>query len=256
MQAAVQPRLSRLETHLEKLTAPLITKFESTGRLTNEIRVALASLPVHVKHASSGEIVVHEGDKPHTSILVLRGCVFRHKFVADGKRQILSFNIAGDMPDLQSIFLETMDHGLTSVGESELGHVPHEALRELVTKNPAAAQLLWRETLIDAAIFREWVSNTGRRRAVSRTAHLLCELVFRARAVGLAKDNVYAMQLTQSHFADALGLSMVHVNRSLQELRRAKLIELAQGKLGILNEAGLRKIGDFDPTYLHMPATG
>ena len=202
----------------------LIRKLESTTKLTAEVREAVAGLPIYVKQVGAGEMFVREGDKPHSAILVLRGMVFRHKIVGDGKRQIMSFHISGDLPDLQSLFLRTMDHNLTSVGVASLGQIPHEPLRETLLKHPMLAQLLWRETLIDAAIFREWIANTGRRRAVSRTGHLLCELFNRAKAVGLTQDNVYPLLLTQNHFADALGLSMVHVNRSLQELRRMNRI--------------------------------
>ena len=119
-------------------------------------------------------------------------------------------------------------------------------------KSAEALQLLWRDTLIDGAIFREWIVNTGRRSAVSRTAHLFCELFVRAQVIGLASKDECDLDLTQTPLADATGLSIVHLNRSLQELRRRNLIEYQRGHLTIKDWPGLTKIGDFDDAYLHL----
>ena len=230
----------------------LLRKFDQASPLNSVVRAALQRLPVHIKHIAASQIILREGDQATSSIMVLSGDVFRSKLVGDGKRQILSFHIAGDIPDMQSLFLQTMDHNLSTVGAAEIAHIPHDALKALFLEHPSTAALFWRDTLVDASIFREWIANTGRRRAVSRMAHLLCEIMTRSRVVGLVTENSCAMHMTQSHFADALGLSMVHVNRSLQELRAAKSIVLSHGQLTILDWAKLIDIGDFDEGYLHL----
>ncbi len=111
---------------------------------------------------------------------------------------------------------------------------------------------LWRETLIDASIFREWMISIGRRDAFARLSHLLCELLVRMRAVELAQDHSCKLPITQSEFGDALGLSTVHINRTLQEIRKAKLITLKGDTLKVLDWDGLQKAGEFDPAYLHL----
>jgi CRP-like cAMP-binding protein len=185
-------------------------------------------------------------------MLVLEGCIFRHKITGDGRRQIFSFQIAGDFADLQSLLLKQMDHSVSALNTALIATVPHEALRELIDRLPAVAHFLLRQALVEAALFREWIANTGRRPAVSRIAHLLCELVSRAEVVGLAIDKTYFLDLTQAHFADATGLSLVQVNRSIKALREDSVIELTKGKMKIMKWQTLTEIGDFDPTYLHF----
>lgn len=114
------------------------------------------------------------------------------------------------------------------------------------------ATAFWRSTLIDAAIYREWVINVGRREALSRMAHMLCELIYRLRSVGRIKDHVAEIPITQAALGDALGLSTVHVNRMLQELRRKGLIATSGARMHVLNWPDLVHAGDFDTIYLHQ----
>jgi CRP-like cAMP-binding protein len=125
----------------------------------------------------------------------------------------------------------------------------------LFREQPDLAHLFWRCTLIDAAIFREWMVGIGRRSAFTRIAHLFCELIVRMQAVGLSSGRSIELPLTQTDIADALGLSTVHVNRTLQEIRGAGLVELTRAKLVALNWERLCEAGEFDPTYLHRPFT-
>lgn len=238
----------------DDIWAPLVRKLTAYGELPEQAIAAIRKLPYHLKNAAPGEAVVREGDKPQSSVLVLKGMLFRHKMVADGKRQILSFHIAGDMPDLQSLFLTTMDHSLAAAGHASLMMIPHEPILRLNDQHPEVGKALWQDTLIDGAIFREWISNNGRRRAVQRVAHLLCELFLRAKAVGLTNGNAYSVPLTQQHLSDAAGLSMVHLNRSLQDLRRRKLLQLTKTELTILDWTKLKDVADFDESYLHLHA--
>jgi CRP-like cAMP-binding protein len=231
---------------------PLIRKLESIFTLADDERQALENLPMQVMVIKEDQDIVREGDRPSRSCLILSGFACTSKITAQGKRQIVSFTIAGDIPDLQSLHLKVLDNSVSTISPCRVGFIPHDALHEICTRYPRIAAAFWRETLIDAAIFREWVMNVGQRDGPSRMAHLLCELLVRLKAVGLVEDHVCDLPITQSEFADALGLSTVHVNRVLQDLRSENLITLHGGSLKVLDWEGLQKAGEFDPTYLHL----
>ena len=229
----------------------LIRKLQAVFSLTCEERQALESLPVHVREARSGETLVREGDRPSQCCLVLAGLACRQKIVGDGRRQIMSFHINGDMPDLQSLHIEVMDHDLAMLQTGKVAFIPHAAIRALTERYPRIAAALWRSTLIDAAIFREWMVSIGRKSSYARVCHLFCELVVLARSVGLAE---YAIEHrpTQEELGDALGLSVVHVNRTFKALREDGLIAQEGRRLVVLDWKGLQLAGEFDPGYLHL----
>src|SRR5215203_4712745 len=231
---------------------PLIRKLGSVFALTEDERQALEALPMQVMVIKDDQDIVRMGDRPSRSCLILSGFAATYKVTAGGKRQIVSFAIAGDIPDLQSLHLKTLDTSIATISTCRVGFIPHEALRDICTRYPRLAAAFWRETLIDAAIFREWVMNVGRREAYQRMAHVLCELLVRLRAVGLAQDHACDLPITQSEFADALGVSNVHVNRVLQQLRADGLIETQGSRLRIPDWDRLKEVGEFDPTYLHL----
>jgi CRP-like cAMP-binding protein len=172
--------------------------------------------------------------------------------VAGGKRQISAFHIAGDIPDLQSLHLEVLDVSIATVTPCKLAFIQHATLLRLCEAFPRITAAFWRETLIEAAVSREWVANVGQRRAPARIAHVLCEFFLRMRAVGLTEDHACQFPINQAQLGDATGMSAVHVNRSLQELRAAGLISLKGHSLKILDWAELKAQGDFEPSYLHM----
>ena len=203
---------------------PLILKLESITDLSDQETQALRALPLTIKTLGPDHDIVREGDRPSECCLIIEGFVCRYKLTEEGKRQIMSFHIPGDIPDLQSLHLSLMDHSLGTLVPSKLAFIPHEALRALTHRHPRIGDVFWRDTLIDAAVFREWMMGIGRRDALTRVAHLLCELLVRFRAVGLVEDHACQLPLTQAELGDALGLSTVHVNRVLQELRGDDLI--------------------------------
>jgi CRP-like cAMP-binding protein len=186
---------------------------------------------------------------------VVEGFVCRYNLTAQGKRQIHSFHIPGDIPDLQSLHLTVMDHSLGTITASRLAFIAHEDLRHLMRDHPRRGGLFWRDTLIDAAVFRQWMVGIGRRAAYGRIAHLMCELLVRLRAVELVEDHAFKLPLTQADLGDALGLSTVHVNRVLQELRGQELITLRGGFLHVLDWEGLKQAGEFNPAYLNLKKT-
>jgi CRP-like cAMP-binding protein len=231
---------------------PLIRKMESVFTLTDEERQALENLPMQVAVLKDHQDIVREGDRPSRACLILSGFACVYKMTVHGKRQIVSFAIAGDIPDLQSLHLKVLDNSIATISPCRVGFIQHEALHDICTRYPRLAAAFWRESLIDAAIFREWVMNVGQREGVSRLAHVLCELLVRLRAVDLVEDHVCDLPITQTEFADAVGFTNVHVNRVFQQLRAEGLIVTQGTRLTIPDWDKLKEVGEFDPTYLHL----
>jgi CRP-like cAMP-binding protein len=230
----------------------LLRKLESISPLADVHKQCILDLPLVIKEVGPDQDIVREGSRPSACCLLIEGFACRYKLTDEGKRQIFSFHTPGDIPDLQSLHLKVMDHSLKTITPCKLAFIPHENVHELTRQCPQVADVLWRDTLVDAAIFREWMLGIGRRSAYARIAHLLCEVFTRLRAVGLTDGFECAFPITQHEIGDALGLSTVHVNRSVQELRADGLIEMRRGRLIILNWDGFQKAGEFDPTYLHL----
>ncbi len=232
-------------------TGILLRRLQAIATPSEEERSVLSSLSGTVRQFRAHDDIVRIGDVPSVVCLLLEGMACRYKVSADGKRQIMSFHIPGDIPDMQSLFIDVMDHSLTALVPTTVLAIRHEIMRGIIEGYPRIAHLLWRETLIDAAVYREWIVMRDRP-AYPRIAHLFCELFLRMQAIGLTNGNACELPLTQSHMGDALGLSNVHVNRTLQELRAEGLIVLEGGTLTILDWDGLKEAGEFDPLYLHL----
>lgn len=231
---------------------PLVRKLESIATLTDEERRAVESLPVKTRVLRSGQDIVRDGDCASQCCLILEGWACRYKLVGEGRRQIFSFHVAGDIPDLQSLHVPLMDHSLATLTEATVALIPHEDVRDLTTRFPGIAAVLWRDTLVDAAIFREWMVCMGRRSAFEHIAHLFCELYLKQEAVGLAGEHRCPLPITQVDIADAMGLSNVHVNRVLKEMRGQGLITLHSQTLVIQAWEKLLEASEFDATYLHL----
>ena len=230
----------------------LIRKLESSATLSKAERQAVQSLPVRIHNLDARQDIVRDGDQPTHCCLILDGWACRYKMLSQGKRQILSFHIPGDIPDLQSLHIHTMDHSLATLTKAVVALFPHESLRELTARHPGLAAAFWRDTLIDAGIFREWLVSMGRRSAFEHVAHLFCELYLKLQAVGLAGDHRCPLPLTQTDLADALGLTPVHINRVLKEMRGRTLITLRSQMLVIEAWDELLRVSEFDPTYLQL----
>jgi CRP-like cAMP-binding protein len=230
----------------------LIRKLESIAILSDNERQAIRGLPIRTHVLNARQDIVRDGDRPSHCCLILGGWACRYKLLSQGKRQILSFHIPGDIPDLQNLHLHTMDHSLATLKQATVAFIPHEDLRELTADFPSIGAVLWRDTLIDAAIFREWMTGMGRRSAFERVGHLFCEMYLKLQAVGLAGDHRCPMPITQMDLADALGLTPVHVNRVLQEMRARTLITLRSSMLVIEAWDELLRSSEFNPTYLHL----
>jgi CRP-like cAMP-binding protein len=228
-------------------------KLDLLGPLSDEEKRAVEAAPARIRRLGPHETLLREGTSPAECNLILDGFACRYKILSKGTRQILSFQIPGDFCDIQSYILHRLDHGITTLTPCKVAVFPHHTIRELTERHPAVGRALWRETLVDASIYREWMASIGRRSAHQRIAHLLCEISIRLRAVGLARDDgSYRLPITQAELGDALGLSTVHVNRILRRLRLEQLITLSSGTLIIHDTARLAATGDFDPAYLQL----
>jgi len=228
----------------------LIRNLEIYGALSYEEKHALSNVIVRSKEIAADQDIVRDGDRPTECSVILEGLACRYKVLPSGKRQIMSFHIPGDICDLHG-FLLTMDHNIGTLTPSRVGFIPHKTIEDLLERFPRIARALWRITLVDGAVFREWMAGMGRRTAHGQVAHLLCEVMCRYKAVGLTDNYSLELHLTQAELGDALGLSTVHVNRVLQELRGEGLITLSGGTLVINEWERLRELGEFDSSYLH-----
>ena len=234
------------------LADALVRKITVSNRLDHEDIGMLEKLPIERRMVGPREIVVRDGERPTQCCLVAEGFMFRAKTTFDGQRQILSLHVPGEIPDLQSLHLGIMDHDLVTLTACTLGFVPHDALKRVNKVHPNVAAALWRETLIDAAIFREWIVNVGRRTGLARMAHLLSELRRRLEVIGRAPNGSFRLPITQAELGDCLAMSTVHVNRVLQELRREGLLEVERSAFQLLDQPRLEELGQFDPHYLHL----
>lgn len=232
---------------------PLVKKLSLHGPLSPEEENALAEAVSEQRDIGADEEFISEGSEPSYSILLLDGFAARFKYTADGKRQILSVHVKGDFVDLHSFLLQPMEHGVFSLSPCTLALAPHHRIREITESFPHLTRLLWHSTLIDGAIHREWILNLGCRSAVSRVAHFLCELFLRLRAVGETQGRSFRLPITQNEMADIAGMSIVHLNRSVQDLRARRLLSWRGQDVSIDNWDRLSALGDFDPNYLSLP---
>jgi CRP-like cAMP-binding protein len=230
----------------------IIRKLELRSTLSADEKDALHATFGVVRMFEPGQDLLSQGERPAFVGALLDGLLCRYKALPAGERQIVSFPLPGDIFDLHSFLLDRMDHSVGALARSRVAVASHAALQALAEAYPRLAALLWRDAVIEGAIFREWIVNCGRRTGYARTAHLLCELFVRMADVGLTREGGYGFPVTQVDISDAVGLSPVHVNRVLQQLRAEGLISLRGGRLTIHDWDGLVKAAGFTPDYLNV----
>jgi len=231
---------------------PMLKKLELWVPLGPEDCAAILALPHVVRTLQAHEFIAREGDHPTHSCLLLSGYAFRHKVAGNGGRQIFSIHMRGDVVDLHNSILRRADHNVEALTPVEVALIPVQAIRDVAAKYPMVGQAMWYETLVDAAIFREWMLNVGRRDARARTAHLLCEFALRLDVAGLGQSSEFDLPMTQEQLADALSLTSVHVNRTLKQLAAEGWITRSKRNIHIVDFAQLARVGDFNPDYLHL----
>ncbi|WP_027314400.1 Crp/Fnr family transcriptional regulator [Microvirga flocculans] len=234
------------------MTNPLILKLERRDRLSDDEKKTLDNAFTRVRIVESDEDILREGDRPTESSLLLDGFAARYKIVSNGRRQISALHLPGDFIDLHSFLLKTMDHGVLALTTCRIATVPHATLERITDEFPHLTRMLWLNTLIDGAIHREWLTAMGRLSATAHMAHLICELYLRLSAVGRVESDTMQLPVTQAELGDTLGLSTVHVNRVLQELRKEELIRFQGDTLTILDWERLQEVGEFTSTYLSL----
>lgn len=232
---------------------PLVRKLSYWNKLDAADRAAVLALPHVLKPLQQHHYIVRERDCAAYSCLLLSGFAIRHKIVGAGYRQIVAIHMRGEMVDLQNSLLGSADHSVQMLTLGQVAMIPREEIDRLAFDRPAVGRAMWRDTLVDASISREWIANVGRRDARTRIAHVLCEFALRLKVAGLGEQTGYQLPMTQEQLADATGLTPVHVNRTLKSLDADGLIErLSPRSIVIGDWKNLSDVGDFDSAYLHL----
>jgi CRP-like cAMP-binding protein len=230
----------------------LIRRLQTISAIDEQDVATIRSLPIDIRTYGPGQAAVRDGERPTACCLLAEGFCIRSKTTWEGRRQILSIHIPGEIPDLQNLYLHMMDHDLVTLTECTLGFIPHGALKDIVRRRPNVAEVLWRDTLIDAAMFREWIVNVGQRPAASRLAHIVVELRARLNVIGRGEGGRVEMPLTQEQIGEAMGITPIHANRIIRQLREDGVLEFHRGDVTILDERKLEELAHFDDRYLHL----
>ena len=232
----------------------VIESLDRLHPLAQADRAAIETLPFRMLDCGPHHYLVREGERPLYCGLLLDGYACRHKLAANGARQIVSFHIPGDILDAQHLELECADHNVQTITPATVALVPKGDMQRLVETQPTVRRALWRSSLVEASIFREWVLNVGRRDGLARVAHMLCEFATRREAARLGPPNHFELPMTQEQIGDATGLTGVHVNRMMRTLRVLGVIERDRRQITITDWDKMREVADFDPAYLHLAA--
>ncbi|HET9161008.1 MAG TPA: Crp/Fnr family transcriptional regulator [Caulobacteraceae bacterium] len=235
----------------------LIRKLENFVTLSSDDKKALIAVArERVRSYEPKHDIICEGDQPRWVNLILEGYAYRYRMLEDGRRQIVGLFFPGDLCDSRMFILRHMDHSLGALTKARVAEIDPDRFIELADSYPRITRALWWNTLVEEAIAREWIVNVGQRSARERMAHLLCEIYMRMDMVGLAQDHTLDLPMNQTELSEALGLSVVHTNRTLQALRSDGLITLRGGKLVIRDLDGLMQAGMFNSVYLHLDREG
>jgi CRP-like cAMP-binding protein len=233
-----------ISVHLKKLKRRIELEAEEERAICNAVE--------ETRRVGADQVLVRSGDPLNSSLLLLDGWLARSKDLAGGERQVTQLHVAGDFADLHGFTLKRLDHDVMTLSDCTIAVVPHERLQDITERFPRLARFYWFSTNVDAAITRELALSLGQRSAISRMAHLFCELHVRLDAVGKARPDGFEFPLTQRELSECLGLTVVHANRTIQELRRRGLVELENRQLTIIDRRGLEGVAEFDPSYLYL----
>jgi CRP-like cAMP-binding protein len=227
-------------------------KLRLRDEISAEEEAALRQAIGTPREVPADKTLIRAGQQLTESTLLLDGMMCRYKDLRNGGRQISELHVAGDFLDLHGFTLKKLDHGIMTLTPCLIVAVPHDRLKEITERHPHLTRLLWFSTNLDAAIHREWVLSLGRRTALARTAHLFCELYVRLEIVGLTDGLTFRLDLTQLELAECLGLTSVHVNRTLRALRERGLVEFRGGLVNIWDFDGLALAAEFTTDYLSL----
>jgi CRP-like cAMP-binding protein len=235
------------------MTSPLVMALGGLAPLSRDDDEALARLGRHsVQTVAARRHLVRQGGTCSGVMLIIDGWACRYKALADGRRQTLGFLIPGDLCDPNLYLLDQIDHGISAITPVRYADISRVQMDVLNARSTRLADAVARSVLVTAAIQREWILSLGRRNAREQIAHLIAELFHRLRMIGQVQGASCHFPLTQGDLADATGLTPVHVNRVLKDMRREGLIEFDHRTLVIPNLAALERAGLFDPAYLQL----
>jgi CRP-like cAMP-binding protein len=241
-----QAPMHREPSALERFVARLCLR----SPLSKVEKEAILSLDGREVITEAHRDIVRPGQDVDFACLVVNGLVGRFDQLATGHRQITALHIPGDMCDLHSVPVPHTGWGIEALTVSRTLRIPHVHLRDLTIRFPAIASAFWRDTIVDASILAKWISALGRRSAKSRLAHLICELGMRMEQAGLGTRTRFHLPATQTQLADVLGLTPVHLNRTLQALRRDGALFTEGTEIRVPDLARVCGIAEFDPQYL------
>ena len=237
---------------MQKFLGPLLAALECRETLSGHERQVIFDLGWRLQDVESGIEIVEDRSRPIRSCLLVHGMAGRSMSLATGERQISAIQVAGDFVDLHGFLLKVLDHSVVTLTRCTVAFVEHSALRALTEAEPHLGRMLSMLIAIDASIQRGWILALGRENASQRLAHLLCELCARLEVVGLASGRTFDLPFTQAQLADMLGLSVVHTNRVVNELRASKLVDWKDGRVTICDWRALAAQAQFDPVYLNL----
>lgn len=232
-----------------KTSNPFVQKLRNLAALDSADVSALLELTSHPLEYAAKQDLIREGDRPGPVFVVLRGWACRYKILPSGTRQIMAFLLPGDSCDLHVGMLAEMDHSLQALTPCQIALIPGDRMEILLEEHPAVARAMYKSQLIDEGTLRAWIVSMGRRSSIERVAHLMCELYLRTLSIH-GGDEV-ALPISQIVLADALGMTPVHINRTLRDLRLAGAMSMSRGNLTITDAAKLVQIAGFDENYLH-----
>lgn len=230
----------------------LLLKLRARDEISVEEEEAIRLLPEPPGQIGARRTLINAGETLDNSILLVSGLMCRYKDLRNGERQIMELHVPGDFVDLHSFTLKRLDHSLLALTSCTYATVPHVRLAQVTADFPHLARMFWFSTNLDAAIHRAWMLSLGRRTAIARIAHLFIELLLRLELIRMTEGNSYALPLTQDDLAECLGMTAVHVNRMLKQLRDRDLVTFRSGRVVIHNLEELKAVAEFEPDYLYL----
>jgi len=230
----------------------LVVNLSRFASLSDDEIGLLQALCAKQEQVGAGVNLAVEGNAPRRGFVITHGLACRYRVMPDGRRQILTFLIPGDVSDPYLFLLKAMDHSIITLVPTRLARIERARVFEITEHHPRIVAALWWVTMQEAAMLRERIVMLGRANARARVAYLFCEFLWRYRAIGLSEDHALRLPLTQLDIADALGLTAVHVNRVLQHLRREGLITMAHRRLTVHYPDRLQRLAELGQDYLHL----
>lgn len=228
-----------------------VEKLCNFGVLSADETASLAAATSRPRKVAARRDLIREGDRPGPVFVVLEGWACRYKILPSGTRQVLAFLMPGDCCDLHVGLLAEMDHSIQTITPALVATIERGDMDSIMDNHPSVARAMYIAQLVDEGTMRSWITSMGRRSSIERVAHLMCELYLRARNIGLTSESSFAFPLSQILLADALGMTPIHLNRVLKELRLNEAMTLRRGSLLITNPDKLVQIAGFDENYLH-----